>query len=113
MLASASSLGDVILWDIRSRTSLTVLRSQAGAIYSLGFSPNGRRLVTGGDWQRAIQIWDLGTRQLISTLAAQGALHENVTFSPNGDSLLSVNSDGDLLMWTAQPLPMINAHLLQ
>jgi WD40 repeat protein len=108
-LASGSTYGDVILWDLQTLASIGTFQGQSGAIYSLAFSPDGQRLATGGSGQQTVGIWDMATRQIVATLAAPGSVHHAVQFSPDGNALLTVNGGGALHYWRAPSLAEIAA----
>ena len=65
ILASASTDGWCILWDIHAGSKLGVLmhRSKA-AIRICQFSANGERLATGGDDEQ-VYMWDVASRTVI------------------------------------------------
>ena len=65
------------------------------------FSPDGRRIATGGDGHEAIKLWDVATRRELATLESQGSRFNGVRFSPDGNSLLAGNDAGTLHLWRA------------
>jgi WD40 repeat protein len=74
-----------VLWDFEAHTE---------TVYDVVFSPDGRRLVTGGD-DKLVKFWDLvvgpqgGVALLCGTLRGFEGKVKTITFSPDG-SLLAV-----------------------
>ncbi len=82
-LASASSDGVVKLWDAKrldeqhldekqERSSSPIRARVAGPSLSVAFSPDGRRLATGGE-EDTVKIWDVQTGEKLQTLAGDTA----------------------------------------
>ena len=73
------------------------------------FSPDGRRIVTGG-YDGAVRIWDVGTGRQIGP---PHRVHEHdkteiimdVAFSPDGRRLASASADGDVQIWDGRNRP--------
>ena len=65
------------------------LRGHTGWLYSVAFSPDGTRIVSGSD-DNTIRLWDAATHQAIGTpLTGHERSVRSVTFSP----------DGKLIVW--------------
>ena len=80
-----------------------VIRGHAGWVNCLAFSPDGRRLATGGA-DKAVIIWDLMSRR--EALAFRGHTDGilGLAFSPSGDRLVSSSNDETIRIWDASPL---------
>ncbi|MCI0746488.1 MAG: protein kinase [Verrucomicrobia subdivision 3 bacterium] len=109
MLAAASWLGWVKLWDAVSLRELATLPGFRQGVYGVRFSPDSKRLVTGSDATEAIKIWDVAGRQELLTLEAEGSMFVP-WFSPDGNVLAATPSESGVLhFWFAPSWPEIEA----
>ncbi|MGH2769530.1 MAG: WD40 repeat domain-containing protein, partial [Actinomycetota bacterium] len=58
VLASGSSDGGIILWDVAQRSRLTTLTDHTDGVASVAFSPDGRGLASGSSDNNVI-LWDV------------------------------------------------------
>lgn len=93
------------------------LRGARLGIYSVSYSPDGTRIVTGGgEGAEAIKVWDVATQQELMTLTAgrsyEGFSFHQTEFSPSGDSVMTIGGFGNVSIWKAPSLEEIDAALL-
>jgi WD40 repeat protein len=83
-LASSSSDGSILIWDIHHGSVLTILDGHAKAVHSLDFSPDGYSLASGSD-DGTVKIWEVASGDLNNTIDSPllGRILK-VAFSPDG-----------------------------
>lgn len=101
-LASSSENGEdgVIIWDSTSGEKLHMLKD-AGAIFGLAFSPDGKRLATGNSEGMAA-VWDVATGQQILSLFGHTRTVFAVAYTPDGSHLATASGDGTVKIWDAE-----------
>jgi WD40 repeat protein len=107
-LASVSGDGVVNLWDAtrldrpqEARRFTDRARVPAGPCMNIAFSPDGRRLATGGE-KYAVQVWDVETGKELQTLAGHTGDVYSVAFSPDGRWVASAGEDSTVKVWDGQ-----------
>mgnify|MGYP001149382397 CR=1 FL=1 len=81
-------------WNRLVNSDLFTLDGHLGAVYSMSFSPDGKRIVSGGIRDSAVKVWDAQTGQ--ETLTLKGHTEVScVSFSPDGSRIVSGGADFD------------------
>ena len=110
-LAIASSLGHARVWDTGTWREEATLRGFLNGVVSVAFSPDGKRLATGGsNPDDALKLWDVASWQELITLETPGGFSEPTAFSPDGNTIGTLNRDnGTLNLWRAPSWAEITA----
>jgi hypothetical protein len=89
-------------WDSETGRGLLTLK---GTTYSVTYSPDGKRLVSGGGAsKREVKLWDSETGQQLLTIGRNSGDGNCVAFSPDGHRLASGADDGSVKIYDATPL---------
>jgi len=102
--------GTVRLWDVKTAKELRRFQGHAGGALSVTFTPDGRRLLTGGR-DRTIRLWNVATGQELRRFEGHRDAVTCVVVSRNGQLILSGSNDRTARIWrlTSSDKPMITA----
>ena len=92
------------LVDFDSGATTGFFKGHTGLVSAVAFSPDGRRVATGGWMDRTVRIWDLKTRRQISRTDVPRC--STLAFSPDGRTLASGHADRELIglmFWDVNP----------
>ena len=87
------------VWDVESGTELKRITS-AHAYYA-AFSPDGKRIVTGGYHDNTVRVWDAATGKELRHYEGHTATVAGVAFFPDGKRIVSASGDGTARVWRA------------
>ncbi len=96
MLATTGTNEPISLWNLRTGKLLRRLPNEP--TNSLAFSPDGKRLVSGG-LAAAIGLWDVATGKEAVPLIGHRHMVLGLAFSPDGQPLASLGGDQTVRTW--------------
>jgi WD40 repeat protein/tRNA A-37 threonylcarbamoyl transferase component Bud32 len=95
----ATAVDDTVkVWELKTGKELFALKGHAGAILSLAFSADGRRIASGGI-EKEVKLWDAETGQELLTLEGHEHSITSVAFSPDDKYLASGDDQGTMRVW--------------
>jgi WD40 repeat protein len=95
--------GAVQLWDVATGRKTVSLEGHSGVVRGVAFSPDGRRVVSGGD-DATVRLWDVETGREVLDLRGNTGRVTGVVFSPDGRTLAIGSGDGNIRLWTSAPI---------
>ncbi len=87
--------GIICLWNVDTGTLIRRMHRHAGAVRSLGWSPDGRQMASAG-CDRTVRLWDPSTGAETLALAGHEAQVWDVDWSADGMRLASASWVGSL-----------------
>jgi WD40 repeat protein len=73
--------------------------ASAGPVWGVRYSPDGDSYVTWGG-AHGVRVWDARTRAVLREMHGHRGDTDDVDFLPGGEELVSVGSDGRLIVWS-------------
>jgi WD40 repeat protein len=114
-LASASGDGVVKLWDAtrlheNQEARLTLRARVPGPSVNVAFSPDGRRLATGGE-KNMVTIWNVQTGERLRTIEGHTGEVYTLAFSPDDDGrwIASAGEDSTVKVWDSHTGTLIQS----
>jgi WD40 repeat protein len=102
--------GSIFLWNWQTRQRTGHPLRGTRALYSVAFSPDGRRLVTSSNGKGAVMLWDVSTGQEIARFGGSVArILNTVQFSPDGNTICAVDIEETAYFWRAPSWDEIDA----
>jgi len=100
-LASGTQNGAVAVLDLKAIDGGVVWekdRPSLGAVLSVAYSPDGTKIVTGGE-EQTVTVWDSANGEIELDTEGYHYAILSVAFSQNGDEILAGTTDKVILVW--------------
>jgi WD40 repeat protein len=97
-LLACGTWHSVKVWEARTGKAVFTLRGYPEEVWSIAFSPDGRRLASGGH-AGTIKVWDTGSGQVVLSLKGHTSRVHGLAFSPDGKHLASGSGEGTVRIW--------------
>jgi WD40 repeat protein len=88
----------VRVWDLAGGRELRRFVGHAHWVMSVAFSPDGRRVLSGG-YDNTVRLWDVETGKLLHCLRGHAERVRSVAYAPDGRYALSGGYDHTLRLW--------------
>ena len=88
------------LWDVATGKVVHALRGHEESIRALAFSPDGKRLASGG-WEKTntVRLWDVASGKELPALQKREGDTRALRFSADGLTLHAASQEGELRTW--------------
>ncbi|KRY45893.1 Katanin p80 WD40 repeat-containing subunit B1 [Trichinella britovi] len=83
----------VMIWDLRSSSSLALFDQHSGPINEFDFHPNEMLLASSSE-DKTVRFWDLESLECVTQSDCDGSAVKNVTFHKDGQCLYSASASG-------------------
>lgn len=98
-LTSTEGLGDVRIYDFKTKKMIALLKESGMPVYSLAFSPDNKLLATGSSAKK-IRIYSIEGFKLKTTIDAHEREIWSICFAGN-KNVVSTSFDGKVKLWDA------------
>jgi WD40 repeat protein/serine/threonine protein kinase len=97
------TFGELRVWDVETGKMVTMIGEHAGPVWSVAFSPDGKRLASGAGYAdaemkpddgREVKVFDTTSWAEVRTIACPTYPVRCVSFSPDSKQIVSVQNDG-------------------
>jgi WD40 repeat protein len=113
LLAGSATDGSTTIWDVRTGRIIASIRANFQAVHGVAFSPDGQRLLSGGeDPSDVVRLLDMGSQRHVATLAGPPDRVDqfwSLEMSADLNTIVAVGIDKTALLWRAPSWAEIEA----
>jgi eukaryotic-like serine/threonine-protein kinase len=110
-IALGTNSGPVLIYKADGNDAPKQLSGNTGAISSVAFSPDSKRLIAAAPNDRNIYLWDTASGQQLTTFYGHTEGVSSVAYSPDGSRIASGSRDGTVRVWNARSaLSILKGH---
>ncbi|MBK9266741.1 MAG: protein kinase [Polyangiaceae bacterium] len=103
-LATAS--GDARVWRADGQGSPVIMRGHAQGVVSVAWSPDGTRLVAGGQ-DKVARVWNVDDPSSSAELGGHDGVVWGVAWSTSGDRIVTASVDGKVRVWASDDYALL------
>lgn len=107
-LVSSDYRGKVAIWNLGSGVLERVLVKPNAFIRPVQFSPDGKLLLIGDQFEPSVQVSYFGLDKEIITLRGHGADISDARFSPDGQVITTASLDSTIMVWDAVTFDLLH-----
>jgi WD40 repeat protein len=91
-IVSATSTGNIQIWDVGTGIMLYEFQGHTGAVYTISWHPDGTRFATTSHADKLVRIWESNTGQMIAELPVNAFYEQSalIAWNPTGTPIMSV-----------------------
>lgn len=89
------------IWNPNTAEELRTLEGPEQEIISVAFSPDGKRLVAGGN-DKLVYVWDMESGRLLFRLSGHAERVTALSFAPDGRKFATASQDRTIKIWEAE-----------
>jgi len=98
--------GTVYLWNAKTGKRKRVIFKGPGAVYTVVFSKDGKRIIATGDWKNEIRVWHAETgKELTPTPADIPSGSKRLLHSPDGTTVAHRSHNGTVIIRKRDAVP--------
>jgi WD40 repeat protein/serine/threonine protein kinase len=102
------------VWEVETGKQVALMQGHTEDVLSLAYSPDGRRLATGGRYaDNTVRLWDAATGRPIAECKGHTNQVRCLVFSPDGQRLASASMDQTVWLWNGtdgKPIATLRGH---
>jgi WD40 repeat protein len=98
LLASGSGDYSIIVWDVSTGKTKTIIKNLPSTPYALSFNSDGS-LIAAGSSGGIVTLLDAGTGDTVTTFTGHTSAIRSIKFSTDDKKIISVSDDGTIRLW--------------